>query len=65
MVTRAAYDNCYKAIMGAKLEKPHVYESFTEYFDHKKLADIRDNFGYDLYMTCLGDANEVLSKWGA
>ena len=64
MKTRNEYDSCYKAIMNCKLAAPHVYQPFTEYFDIKKLANVQDKYGYDLYIRCLRDATEVVEKYG-
>ena len=52
----AGYENCYNAIMAAKLDRPHVYPSFTEYFDAAALDDIRNAYGVDLYRVCLKGA---------
>lgn len=52
----AGYENCYNAIMTAKLKRPHVYPSFTEFFDVSALDGIRDTYGVDLYRECLKDA---------
>ena len=62
--TRAEEDACYKAIMSARLETPIVYEPFTQYFDTEKLENVRDKYGYDLYISCLRDATEVIEKYG-
>lgn len=52
----AGYEDCYNAIMAAKLDRPHVYPSFNEYFDTFALRRIRDKYGVDLYRVCLKDA---------
>ena len=52
----AGYENCYRAIMAARLDRPHVCPSFTEYFDGSALDNIRDTYGVELYRVCLKDA---------
>jgi len=61
--TRAEEDACYKAIMSTRLETPIVYEPFTQYFDADKLENVRDTFGYDLYIKCLKDATRVVEMY--
>lgn len=64
MISRAMEDACYSAIMHARLEKPIVYQAFTQYFSTEKLEKVRDTFGYELYRRCLQDAVEVIEKYG-
>lgn len=56
----AGYESCYAAIMGAKLEQPHTYPAFTEYFDVEALDSIRAAYGVDLYNECLKDATAAI-----
>ena len=56
------YVDCYNAIMAAKLDRPHVYPSFTEYFDGSALNDIRSTYGVDLYSVCLKDATAAAER---
>ena len=58
----AGYENCYNAIMAAKLDRPHVYPSFTEYFDGSALNDIRSTYGVELYRLCLKDATANVER---
>lgn len=64
MVSRIVYDACYKEIMQAKLDAPKIYECMTVYFDTEKLENVRDKYGYDLYISCLRDATEVIERYG-
>lgn len=58
----AGYESCYAAIMGAKLEHPHTYPAFTEYFDVEALGGIRAAYGVDLYNECLKDATAAIER---
>lgn len=58
----AGYENCYNAIMAAKLKQPHVYPSFTEFFDVDALDGIRDKYGVNLYRECLKDATAASER---
>ena len=58
----AGYENCYNAIMAAKLKRPHVYPSFTEFFDVAALDGIRSTYGVDLYSVCLNDATAAAER---
>lgn len=58
----AGYESCYAAIMGAKLEQPHTYPAFTEYFDVEALDSIRAAYGVDLYNECLKDATAAIER---
>ena len=58
----AGYENCYNAIMAAKLKRPHVYPSFTEFFDVAALDGIRSTYGVDLYSVCLKDATAAAER---
>lgn len=58
----AGYENCYNAIMAAKLKRPHVYPSFTEFFDVAALDGIRSTYGVDLYRVCLKDATAAAER---
>ena len=51
----SGYVNCYNTIEKAILKNSIVCQPFTVYFDNKQLEDIRDYFGYDLYIECLLD----------
>lgn len=54
----SGYVNCYKAIEGAILENPIVYQPFTVYFDRKQLDDIKDKYGADLFKECYTDVKK-------
>lgn len=56
----AGYEACYAEMMSAKLEKPIYYPYFAVYFDSKKLGDIRDKYGEDLYRQCRADVLEEM-----
>lgn len=57
----SGYWYCRNEIITARLDTPHKYELFTEYFDVEKLYSIRDKYGVDLYRACYADAlHEVM-----
>ena len=58
----AGYEECYASIMAARLSKPHVCPSFTEYFQVSALDTIRDKYGVDLYRLCLKDATADIER---
>ena len=60
------YNECCKAILACKLEKPMGYGSMKSYFDPVRLYDeVRCVYGYDLYIQCLYDlTKECMIKEG-
>ena len=54
----AGYDECCKAIRKARLKKPVVFDPMIMYYDPKKLADVRDRFGVDLYLEAMKEIEE-------
>jgi hypothetical protein len=56
----AGYENCYQAIMAAKLPQPKQYEPFTQHFDTNKLEEIKSTYGADLYAVCLNEVTAAI-----
>jgi len=51
----AGYDECRKEVEKARLPEPIVFDPMIMIFDPKKLEDIRDKYGVDLYMAVMKD----------
>lgn len=49
------YDECYKTIREAILEKPIQYEPFTAFFNIEQLDSIKAKYGKVLFDECMSD----------
>lgn len=58
----SGYCACHNEIVSAQLPSPHEYGTFTEFFDTRKLDEIRDKYGVDLYAACYADALYEISQ---
>lgn len=51
----AGYDVCREAIERCRLKEPRVWYQVPIVFDPDMLMEVRDRFGYDLYVEVMKD----------